>query len=177
MWADTKGYVYNSGFKTPTGEAIGEGGFVANNAPYCTNPTPATYSKYDASSSQLKPIDDAATLEWGSGWRIPTNLEFNGLIDNCEATWSSRLGGYLFTGKDEYAGVSVFFPAAGYGSGNSIATVESKTTIGNIGSYWSSTLATTTDNAYRFYFKKEDALGKNSNQKRHYGFSIRPVMD
>ena len=178
MWADTKGYVYNSGFKTPTGEAIGEGGFVANNAPYCTNPTSATYSKYDASSSQLEPIDDAATLEWGSGWRIPTHSEFTDLIDKCDSVWSSRLGGYLFTGKGEYADVSVFFPAAGYGNGTAIASESSKTTIGNVGCYWSSTLvAGNPVRAYRFLFKKDEPIDKGASWNRFLGSSIRPVMD
>lgn len=171
MWADTQGYEYNSGFKKPgSGEPIAEGGFVAKNAPYYTEPN---YYKYDGSSSQLEPIDDAATLEWGSGWRIPTNLEFNGLIDNCEATWSSRLGGYLFTGKEEYAGVSVFFPATGYCTGTSAPQ-----SVGNMGSYWSSTLVTgNKERAYRFYFNKGEAPGKDSNHNRCLGFSIRPVMD
>lgn len=173
MWADTQGYEYNSGFKKPTGEPIAPEGFAVTTAPYYS-PASSTYHKYtDASSSQLEPIDDAARLEWGSSWRIPTHSEFTDLIDKCDSVWSSRLGGYLFTGKGEYADVSVFFPATGYCNGTSAPQ-----NVGNMGSYWSSTLvAGTPVRAYRFLFQKDVPIDKGASYFRFLGSSIRPVMD
>ena len=82
---------------------------------------------------------DAATANWESTWRMPTQWEMQELIDNCTWTWTQLNGvnGYNVTGTN---GKSIFFPAAGfYDSGGGV-------NINEQGSYWTSTPTTTEGN-------------------------------
>ena len=82
----------------------------------------------------LEPSDDAATANWGTGWRMPTKEEFVELKNNCTVTWSTQSGvnGCLFTGPN---GNSIFLPAAGYRNNDSELL-----DAGSDGGYWSSSL-------------------------------------
>ena len=75
---------------------------------YCFNPE---YGKVD-SLLQLDECDDAATANWGNGWRMPTFSEWLELVRQCEWKWTEQNGvnGYLVTGL---TGNSIFLPAAG----------------------------------------------------------------
>lgn len=61
----------------------------------------------------LENEDDAASVNWGSRWRIPTQREFRELMNFCTWTWSVQNGtnGFVVTGRN---GNSIFLPAAGY---------------------------------------------------------------
>lgn len=68
--------------------------------------------------SNLESVDDAATANWGGGWRMPTTAEFEELMDenNCWWRWvtnykNSGLAGYEI--KSKKTGGLLFFPAAG----------------------------------------------------------------
>ena len=74
----------------------------------------------------LEACDDAATTNWGDGWRTPSPTEIQELIDNCSCGWRklNRTIGLLFTGPN---GNSIFLPAGGsrmdggrYGVGESM---------------------------------------------------------
>lgn len=56
--------------------------------------------------------DDAAYVNLGGNWRMPTRAEMNALIENCAWTWTSLNGvnGMLVTASN---GNSIFLPAAG----------------------------------------------------------------
>lgn len=64
----------------------------------------------------LEASDDAATVNWGSGWRMPTKDELDELKNNCTATSTNQNGvnGLLFTSRSN--GNSIFLPCAGGGS-------------------------------------------------------------
>lgn len=49
---------------------------------YCSNPA-LGYQGYSDNLSVLQPEDDAATANWGEGWRIPTYEDWMELISNC----------------------------------------------------------------------------------------------
>ena len=79
------------------------------------------YTKYDPEAdwagryyekNTLELEDDAAYVNLGSTWMIPSPADFNELIDKCTWTWTSRSGvaGYNVSGPN---GRSIFFPAAG----------------------------------------------------------------
>ena len=55
------------------------------------------------------PEYDAATANWGDGWRLPMKSEIQELIDNCEWEWTELEGvsGYNVTGP---SGNSIFLP-------------------------------------------------------------------
>ena len=80
----------------------------------------------------LDPEDDAAYVNWGSKWRMPTLEQFQELLDKCDWQWTKRNGvnGQLVTGPN---GKSIFLPAAG-GRTNRLYN------DGICGYYWSRTL-------------------------------------
>lgn len=55
---------------------------------------------------------DAATANWGDGWRMPTEEELNELVNKCDWKWTKQggLNGYEVKGLN---GASIFLPAAG----------------------------------------------------------------
>lgn len=76
---------------------------------YCTN---ADYGTVD-NKTTLDLEDDAARVNWGMPWRMPTHEQIEELKDNCWTDWAEKNGvsGMLYTSKIN--GKSVFFPAAG----------------------------------------------------------------
>lgn len=86
--------------------------------------TDSQYGTVD-NKTTLDPCDDAATVNWGSNWRTPSNKQLQELIDNCTLTWFEKdndtfdgVAGYRVTSNIN--GKSLFFPAAGllYGGGH-----------------------------------------------------------
>ena len=64
----------------------------------------------------LESSDDAATINWGGNWRMPTKKEFDELRKFCSWKWTkiNGINGYLImSNKENYEGVSIFLPAAG----------------------------------------------------------------
>ena len=93
-------------------------------------------ASYTASSisADLTLEQDAAHVNLGGNWRMPTKAEYQELFDNCDGVWmddynGTRIKGRTFTSKVN--GKSVFFPAAG-DSGYSY--MEG---ISSFGNYWS----------------------------------------
>lgn len=115
--------------------------------------------------------DDAARVNWGGSWRMPTYAELEELRENCSWTWVCQNGvyGYRVTSKKPgYTHKSIFLPAAGYRSGSSHA--------GSYGYYRSSTLVTDyPSDAYELWFGSDSVYRYCTS--RWYGRSVRPVMD
>ena len=76
---------------------------------YCTD---TKYGKVD-NKKILELSDDAAYVNWGENWRIPTSVEMLELIDNCNYEWTIQNGinGLKMTSKKN--GNFIFLPAAG----------------------------------------------------------------
>ena len=86
----------------------------------------------------LRPQDDAATVNWGAGWRTPTDDECRALTNNQIFKWEwtsvNGVNGILVTRLDgPCAGNNIFFPAVGCESTDDYGA-------GTKGYYWSSTL-------------------------------------
>lgn len=81
----------------------------------------------------LQPNDDAATVNWGAGWRMATKEEWEELFQNTTNIWAIQngVGGRLITAAN---GSSIFLPAAGW------RAQEGRYGCGNTGCYWSSSL-------------------------------------
>ncbi|MBR6067109.1 MAG: hypothetical protein IKP45_04850 [Bacteroidales bacterium] len=129
--------------------------------------TDGTYT-YSSNPTTLPSSADAATANWGSGWRMPTSAEMQELVDNCTVSWTTQSGvnGRLFTGPN---GNSIFLPAAG------CREVDSLYFAGSNGHYWSSSLITDYPSRARYlYFYSGDC--RMSNNLRYDGFSVRPVL-
>ncbi|MBO4752895.1 MAG: hypothetical protein J5526_09180 [Bacteroidales bacterium] len=81
----------------------------------------------------LEPDDDAASVALGAGARMPTQAEWQELIDNTTVEWTTEndVYGRKFTAAN---GNSLFLPAAGF-------RVDAELCLaGELGAYWSSSL-------------------------------------
>lgn len=131
-------------------------------------------TKYTGSDySVLQFTDDAARQIMEKHWRIPTNSEWQSLLDNCTWTWQDN---YLSTGVKGYSitkvssGNFIFLPAAGY-YGNTYYF-----DAGVLGYYWSSVVADSDKKqAKDLYFTS--SLKKMSSDIRIIGTCIRPVTE
>lgn len=116
-------------------------------------------------------IDDAAFVNLGDGWRLPTSSEMEELRDSCTWKWTKQEGvyGYKVTSnKKGYTGKSIFLPAAGYQNWSTIDYV------GVQGHYWVNRLFHLAPvSAYEMHF--ESNTFSLDYALRCYGRSIRPV--
>ena len=127
------------------------------------------YNGFTDNKRKLDPEDDAAYVNWGSSWRMPTKKQQNELRDKCTWTWTTLDGvnGRLVTGPN---GNTIFLPAAGECSDSGLRH------DGSWGYYWSSELYFYTDGSdvaqelhfYSGYFDTGWDL-------RYYGLTVRAV--
>ncbi len=132
---------------------------------YCTD---SDYGTVD-NKTVLDKEDDAAAVNMGGSWRMPTVEEQTELRTECTWTWTTLNGvnGYNVEGPN---GNSIFLPAAGYRdvSGLGIA--------GSYGDYWSSSLNTGgSGSAYDLSFGS-DGVGWDYS-RRYCGQSVRGVCE
>lgn len=171
-WGGTVGYKRNA---SGNGWVSVKGGssfsFGSGNCPTYDKTTSQLRSAgYIDSTGNLVAAHDAATAHLGAPWRMPTEAEFSALISNCTTTWTTRNGVYgrLVTGKGSYSSKSIFFPAAGDGTGSNLYY------LGSCGKYWSSTPHSYySDYALRLLLTSS-SFGRG-NDYRYLGRSVRPV--
>lgn len=112
------------------------------------NSTSSTLKKYNTSTSYgentdgmstLRSEDDAARVNMGGDWRMPTQAEFQELLDNTNKEWTQVNGvnGYKFTSKKDTSNY-IFIPATERYSNVSTYMQDISYSI------WSSSLNTTT---------------------------------
>ena len=135
---------------------------------YCDN---SSYGKdgFTDNKTVLDPEDDAAAVNWGGAWRMPTTEEQQELVDNCTWDWTTQNGvnGYKVTGPN---GNSIFLPAAGCMLEGSLYD------SGLYGYYWSSSLYTGSPRcAYYVVGYYSGHVYWSGNDDRYYGHSVRPV--
>ena len=134
---------------------------------YCNNSSYG-YNGFTDNLTTLLPEDDAASANWGSGWRMPTKEEFQELYNNTTVTWTTQNGvnGRLFTASN---GNSLFLPAAGCRDTSSLLDA------GSYGYYWSSSLYTDYPCYAWFFLFYSGNYGMDNYRGRGYGFTVRPV--
>ena len=96
-----------------------------------------TFTKYTTGTKTvLNPEDDAAHINMGGAWRMPTKDEWQELIDNCTWTWTMYNGKFGYRVMSKTNGYSIFLIAAG--------TYLNTVLVGNnvYGAYWTSSLNT-----------------------------------
>lgn len=130
---------------------------------YCTNSSWGTVDN----KTVLDLADDAAYVNWGGGWRMPTKEEHDELRTKCTWTWGAQNGvnGYTVVGPN---GNSLFLPAAGRRYDSYLYNV------GSWGDYWSSSLCSDYSiNAYGLGFDSDGVY--SGSYGRFSGFAVRPV--
>ena len=113
--------------------------------------------------------DDAANFNWGGDWRMPTIDEIDELVDNCTWTWTTQNGVNGYKVSSKVNANSIFLPAAGYRYSSDIYYA------GSSGSYWSSSLGTSSSNGACSLFSSSNVDWGN-NYLRDYGHSVRAVL-
>ena len=129
--------------------------------------TSANYSFGSYNPTVLEPANDAATIRWSYGWRMPTKEEWEELYNNTTVTWAQENGvnGRLFTANN---GNTLFLPAAGYYNGSSLYDE------GIYGEYWSSSLYSDNSTmAWKLFFNSDNRY--TSSSIRYMGLSVRAV--
>ena len=111
--------------------------------------------------------DDAAYVNMGSEWRMPTIDELQELL-GCTWTWTTHNGvnGYKVTGDN---GNSIFLPAAG------CRFVGSIDVAGSYGYYWSSSLDES-DPFVAYYLNFQSDIYDWYRENRSFGHSVRAVV-
>ena len=117
----------------------------------------------------LGPAYDAAHIQWGGRWRMPTQDDLNELKENCscEKTTVNGVSGYRYTG---WNGNSIFLPDGQIKNGPNLTSDLFKR------AYWTS---------FCMYYsistaQQASAFAPNGNLSkidRAYGLAIRPVND
>ena len=131
---------------------------------YCTN---ADYGTVD-NKVELEPVDDAASVNWGSSWRMPTTEQQNELCENCTWEWETRNGvnGQLVYGPN---GKTIFLPAAG------VYRVGMLWWASTDGQYWSRSLYNYSSyGAYAIHFTADYYSNWYSDSRRE-GRTVRAV--
>lgn len=109
----------------------------------------------------LDPEDDAAHVNWGGDWRMPTLEEQYELLTICTWTWitSGDVNGYVVTGPN---GNSIFLPC-----GHNRSSFERE------GNYWANSCGRYSGEAHCLCFYSDSYWTSSLN--RFVGFSVRPV--
>ena len=192
QWGDTQGY---------TAEQVGDGeglkAFNWDDYKFLIDGSSSNFSKYNDSDSKtvLDPEDDAAHVNMGGSWRMPTYEEYTELCFNTDVylvptegeeiqgtaqeqsgsviiNWASKAEGTLKGVKFYKKGdkqTYMFVPASGGAFGGSLQYV------GQGGYLWSSSLnASGVQDAWDFVFSAN--YGYVGNGSRYYGLPVRGVL-
>ena len=124
---------------------------------------------YSSSPTTLPSSADAATVNWGVGWRMPTKDEFKELKDKCTWKWVSDVG-YKIIGPNDN---SIFLPAASY-LDYIYTDLQDAPPKGFDGFYWSSSLYSD-GRAWFLYFYSDNYDMRN--ECSFVGLSVRPVFN
>lgn len=166
VWKDyaPDGFFWNSNPFFPTYNAVSK---------YCPVGVPSYWAGPDSPEPDniliLEPEDDAAFVQLGDTWHIPTRDDWTELINNCEWEWTTieEVGGYQITGP---SGKSIFLPAGG--AFNTYMLEDP----GKLGGYWTSNVdSELPDQASKFHFYPTYYFLAYT--FRYAGNNIRPVAD
>lgn len=131
------------------------------------------YDGFSDDKTTLELSDDAANVNWGGSWRMPTKNEWDELRTKCTWTLTTKNGvsGYKVTSKVAgYTDKWIFLPAAGCRGYSNLSRADS------YGYYWSSSLnEDTPDFAWYMYFSSGSV--RTDDFYRYYGHSVRPVAE
>ena len=170
QWGDTSGY---------TADQVGmddeQKRFSQDNSDYKWYDTDKkTFTKYTTFGATLEIEDDAAHVNMGGDWHMPTPNQFQELLNTAYTTneWTTLDGvnGRLFTSKKD-SSKSIFIPAAGYAMNGLVNS------SGDVGRVWSSTLSSGyVGGGLNLYFDSGSANIGYGGLNRYNGLHVRGVI-
>lgn len=127
------------------------------------------YNGFTDNLTVLEASDDAATVNWGMGWRTPTYEELKELSDNTSKIWTTENGvqGWRCSSSN---GGSIFLPAGGY-------YASSEINLAGCVNYWSSSLKTDLPMSAHYLIADSDSFDYTSSLPRRFGANVRPVCN
>ena len=170
-WGETTGYTQDTSdghsFYWPSYKWCN--GSYTTLTKYCQDSS-SGYNGFTDTLTELEPEDDAAYVNWGANWRMPSYDQIRELYNSSytTTTWTTQNGVYGRKITSKSNGNSLFLPAAGYRDDASLGRA------GSNGYYWSRTLIT--DSPYGGWLLYFDSGGIGAyDLGRFYGQSVRPV--
>lgn len=153
-WRDIEGHEKDSGYEFTSANYTAKGLSYANGV---------------LTAYEIALAEDAARVNLGGNWRMPTKAEFEELYNNTNVTWATITGvaGRKFTNKVD-ASKYIFMPITGQYRGTILAYINER------GYYWSSTHYGSSE-AYNLSFGK-DSQGMYETYP-YYGSTVRAVCE
>ena len=164
QWGDTQGYTAEQ-----VGNGEGKKKFSSDWSDYKWGKYP-NFTKYVTTGAKLELEDDAAHVNMGGSWHMPTDVQIQELINNTTTAWTTQddVNGRLFTSKTD-SSKSIFILAAGNASNGSFSY------SGSYGYVWSSVLSTGDVGSGQLLYFASNYVNLLSGS-RCYGFSVRGVL-
>lgn len=146
--------------------------------------TSSAITKYTTTSSLLTNEDDAVMAEWGSDWAMPTDAQFQALIDACN--WTKNMeGAATYSGVEGWIGTlktdatkKIFLPCAGYKSGTSFFPyIAGSGGAHRIGEYWTRNLKSVVYGSAVYIEPNTTTINapQLKSETRERGITIRPI--
>lgn len=176
QWADIQGYTASQ-----CGSGEGQKKFAWADYKYVTNVVSwwvGDITKYNSTDGKtvLESFDDAARINWGGKWRIPTTEEYVALGNAVTTAWTanyqgSGVAGLVCTAKADSSKI-LFFPACGTCGDGSVGSVGSQ------GWYWSSSVdSNDVQYAYTLQSSQSGHVYWDTTYYRNYGLPVRAVVN
>lgn len=168
-WGDTVGYKRENNVWVASDGSSSDFRFGEKAPTYYKEPGYLQGLGWITADGVLSPEHDAAQVQWGRGWRMPTYQELKDLSSNCDwiETTINGVNGYEVRGRGDYASASIFLPCAGWGNWTS------RSLEGENCCYWSASVVSD------WYNSRSHSIGRyyfNDSRDRRDGQSIRPVQ-
>lgn len=139
---------------------------------YCTESDLGFDFGTEDNKTMLELSDDAARVNWGGDWRMPTGDEMEELMDTNNCTWErttqNGVNGYKVTSNKN--GNSIFLPAAGERYNSDLNNA------GSNGNYWSSSLVANYCQCANYILFDSGSVGLYDSGARIFGQSVRAVF-
>ncbi|MBP3213325.1 MAG: Ig-like domain-containing protein [Bacteroidaceae bacterium] len=167
-WGEWDGYTSASNWNR---ENFTAATYVTGNPVTSSTGASATTSAdpLDATAQLLDRSFDAATLNMGSAWELPTEAEWQELLATQQSsnyTWNWDTSSKAWKIYSKLTKQTLYLPAVGYRSGNST------TGVGTAGAYWSSTVAAGSSARYLTFSQSNTALSAGA---RSNAYAVRAV--
>ena len=137
------------------------------------NGSSSSFLKYNSANMALQPEDDAATVNCGAAWQMPTKAQMEELFNSQYTTVTMETVNYIkgFRITSIANGNSIFLPAAGYNYGTYVVNTNYNLF------YWARELsAYGKASANYLYGTVNDVSFSVETISRYYGIPVRPVL-